>query len=359
MSEVKKTSLHEEHTALKAKMAPFAGFDMPLQYESVKLEAQAVRQNAGVFDVSHMGEFFVTGKEAIKFIDYAITNDFAGAEIGKAVYSPLCRENGTVIDDLIVYKLEEERVLVCVNAANIEKDFNWLNKIVENFDCILEDHSNNYSLLALQGPQSEPIMKALEILDSNEFTYYSAKETETKYGKLILARTGYTGEDGFEIFGTHEGIKTIWKDLLSKGVTPCGLASRDVLRLEVGYPLYGHELSDDWTPLDAGLKWTVKMEKEKFCGKEALETYKPKYRLAKLSLDKGIPREGYDVLNHNSEKVGWIASGTMSVALSKGIGIALIERDKFPEDKAFKIKVRNNEIEANYHAKAFVAGGHK
>lgn len=359
MSEVKKTSLHEEHTALKAKMAPFAGFDMPLQYESVKLEAQAVRENAGVFDVSHMGEFFVTGKEAIKYIDYAITNDFAKADIGKAVYSPLCREDGTVIDDLIVYKLEEEKVLVCVNAANIEKDFTWLNTIVKDFDCTLEDHSDSYSLLALQGPQSEPIMKNLEILDSNEFTYYSAKETETKYGKLILARTGYTGEDGFEIFGSHESIKNIWKDFLSKGVTPCGLASRDVLRLEVGYPLYGHELSDDWTPLDAGLKWTVKMDKEKFSGKEALESYKPKYRLAKLSLDKGIPREGYDVLNHNSEKVGWIASGTMSVALSKGIGIALIERDKFPEDKVFKIKVRNNEIDANYHAKAFVAGGHK
>lgn len=359
MSEVQKTSLHEEHLALKAKMAPFAGFDMPLQYESVKTESQAVRSSAGVFDVSHMGEFFVTGKEAIKFVDYAITNDFSRAGMGKAVYSPLCREDGTVIDDLIAYKLEEERILICVNAANIEKDFNWLQSIIKDFDCSLENHSEKYSLLALQGPNSESLMKSLEILDASEFSYYSAKETDTKYGKLILARTGYTGEDGFEIFGGHESIKQIWKDLLSSGVAPCGLAARDVLRLEVGYPLYGHELSDDWTPLDAGLKWTVKMDKENFCGKKALESYQPKYRLAKLSLEKGIPREGYDVLNHNSEKVGWIASGTMSVALSKGIGIALIEKDKFPEDKVFKIKVRNNEIEANYHAKAFVAGGHK
>lgn len=359
MSDLMKTSLHEEHISLKAKMAPFAGFDMPLQYESVKTESQAVRTNAGVFDVSHMGEFFVTGKDAIKFVDYAVTNDFAGAEMGKAVYSPLCRENGTVIDDLIAYKLEEERVLICVNAANIEKDFSWLSKLVSNFDCKLENHSNDYSLLALQGPQSEAIAKAIGILDDKNFSYYSAKETDTSFGKLILARTGYTGEDGFEIFGSHEAIKKIWKELLNKGVAPCGLAARDVLRLEVGYPLYGHEISDDWTPLDAGLGWTVKMQKENFCGKAALENYTPKYRLAKLSLDKGIPREGYEVLNGQGEKIGWITSGTMSVALSKGIGIALVEKAKFPEDKVLKIKVRANDIDANYHAKAFVAGGHK
>lgn len=359
MNDLKKTSLHEEHINLKAKMAPFAGFDMPLQYESVKTESQAVRNSAGVFDVSHMGEFFVIGRDAVKFVDYALTNDFAGAEVGKAVYSPLCRDNGTIIDDLIAYKLEEEKVLICVNASNIEKDFQWLNQLVEKFECQLTNHSDSYSLLALQGPKSEEILKSLEVLNSDEFTYYSAKEASTPFGDLILARTGYTGEDGFEIFGGHDSIKKLWSELLSREVTPCGLASRDVLRLEVGYPLYGHELSDAWTPLDAGLKWTVKMAKNDFCGKSFLDSYQPKYRLAKLSLDKGIPREGYEVLNSSGEKIGWITSGTMSVATSKGIGLALIENEKFPDDKIFKIKVRANEIEANYHTKAFVAGGHK
>jgi aminomethyltransferase len=359
MTDLKKTSLFEEHEALKAKFAPFAGFNMPLQYTSVKEESLAVRNKAGVFDVSHMGEFFVEGKEAVKFVDYILTNDFAGASVGKAVYSPLCREDGTIIDDLIAYKLEDEKVLICVNAANIDKDFKWINDHVGKFDCSLTDRSQAYSLLALQGPESEDILKKAEIFPSDDFIYYSAKEVKTSFGDLILARTGYTGEDGFEIFGGHEAIKAIWSKLLELGALPCGLAARDVLRLEVAYPLYGHELSDDWTPLDAGLKWTVQMKKENFIGKDFLETYKPKYRLAKLSLDKGIPREGYEVLNEKDDKVGVITSGTMSVTTGKGIGIALIEKSKFPENKNFKIKVRANAIEANYHAKAFVAGGHK
>lgn len=359
MSDLKETSLFEEHTKLKAKMAPFAGFNMPLQYSSVKEESLAVREKAGVFDVSHMGEFFVEGKEAVKFVDYILTNDFAGASVGKAVYSPLCRENGTIIDDLIAYKLGDEKVLICVNAANIEKDFTWIKAQVEKFDCSLTNQSDDYSLLALQGPASEEILKKAEIFPSDDFVYYSAREISTSFGELILARTGYTGEDGFEIFGSHEAIRNIWSKFLELGALPCGLAARDVLRLEVAYPLYGHELSDNWTPLDAGLKWTVQMKKADFIGKEFFESYKPKYRLAKLSLDKGIPREGYEVLNSKEEKVGVITSGTMSVATGKGIGIALIDREKFPENKEFKIKVRANVIAANYHAKAFVSGGHK
>ncbi len=359
MSELKKTSLYEEHQNLKAKMAPFAGFEMPLQYTSVKEESAAVRKSAGVFDVSHMGEFFVRGKEAIAFVDYLVTNDFAGADIGKAVYSPLCRDNGTVIDDLIAYKLNEEEVLICVNAANIEKDWSWISAKKDSFDCDLKNESDDYSLLALQGPNSEKILKNLGIFPSNDFSYYSAKRIESSRGNFILARTGYTGEDGFEVFGGHAAIKELWPELLKNEVIPCGLAARDVLRLEVAYPLYGHELNDEITPLDSGLKWTVKLDKAKFIGKETLENYQPKYRLAKLSLDKGIPREGYEVLNANGETIGKITSGTMSVELSKGIGIALIEKEKFPKDKVFNIKVRANIIPANFHAKAFVTGGHK
>ncbi len=359
MEKILQTSLTPEHVKLGAKMAPFAGFNMPLQYHSVKEEVIAVRESVGVFDVSHMGEFFVSGPEAVKFVDYALTNDFANAAVGKAVYSPLCRENGTVIDDLIAYKLERERVLICVNASNIEKDFTWLKSISGDFNCKLENCSDDYSLLALQGPDSVAIITTLGVKLGDDFDYYSAREVSSPHGNLIVARTGYTGEDGFEIFGGHETIKVIWSELLKEGVSPCGLASRDVLRLEVAYPLYGHEISDDVTPLDAGLKWTVKAEKESFVGKEALSNYKPKFRLVKLSLEKGIPREGYPILNSEEEEIGTITSGTMSVTLGRGIGIGLVEKDKFPKNKEFKIKVRKNAFAAQYHAKAFVTGGHK
>jgi len=359
MTELLKTGLHAEHLALKAKMAPFAGFDMPLQYSSVKEEIIAVREKVGVFDVSHMGEFFVEGKEAVQFVDYILTNDFAGAEVGKAVYSPLCRENGTIIDDLIAYKLEANKVLICVNAANIDKDYSWIEKHVGSFDCKLSNHSDKFQLLALQGPQSEAILKECGVYPSEEFPYYSAKEFESSLGQVILARTGYTGEDGFEIFGNLELIQALWKKFMDLGVTPCGLASRDVLRLEVAYPLYGHELTDDWTPLDAALAWTVKKDKESFIGKNFLNEYNPKYRLIKLSLEKGIPREGFEVLNESEEIIGKITSGTMSVTLGKGIGLALIEKAKFPKNKIFKIQVRKNIIDADFHSNAFVTGGHK
>lgn len=359
MTHLLQTGLHAEHIALHAKMAPFAGFDMPLQYSSVKAEIIAVRENVGVFDVGHMGEFFVEGEDAVKFVDYMLTNDFAGADVTKALYSPLCRENGTIIDDLIAYKLEANRVLICVNAANIEKDYSWLAEHVGEFNCTLSNHSQNYQLLALQGPKSESILRDSGVYPEGEFAYYSAKEFESSLGTVILARTGYTGEDGFEIFGNLELVQTLWKKFMERGVEPCGLAARDVLRLEVAYPLYGHELSDDWTPLDAALSWTVKMDKPAFMGKEFLTDYKPKYRLIKLSLDKGIPRAGFEVLDGNNTVIGTITSGTMSITLGKGIGLALVEKAKFPKDKIFKIQVRKNIMDAQFHTKAFVTGGHK
>ena len=354
-----KTSLHEEHIALNAKMAPFAGFDMPLQYTSVKEEVMAVREHAGVFDVSHMGEFFVHGPDAVKFVDHIVTNDFTNAEMLKAVYSPLCRENGTVIDDLIAYKLAADRVLICVNASNIEKDWNWINSKTSNFDIKLSNLSNEFSLLALQGPKSELILRDFGIKLPEVFPYYSILETTHEGEKIIVARTGYTGEDGFEVFSSDDYAKKLWQKLIFNGVKPCGLAARDVLRVEVCYPLYGHEINDELTPLDAGLGWTVKLAKINFIGKEALEAYKPKYQLVKLSLERGIPREGYDVLNIEGQKVGTVTSGTMSVVTGKGIALALIEKSKVPADKKYFINIRTTNYEANFHSKAFVTGGHK
>lgn len=353
------TSLHEEHISLKAKMAPFAGFDMPLQYTSVKEEVQAVRNHVGVFDVSHMGEFLVEGPDAIAFVDYIITNDFKNAEMLKAVYSPLCRDNGTIIDDLIAYKLSSEKVLICVNASNINKDWTWISSKVDHFKCSLKNLSDDYSLLAIQGPMAENTLKQIGILTSQDFPYYSILETTFQNEKLIIARTGYTGEDGFEVFSSHTFAKKFWKDLLGLGVKPCGLAARDVLRLEVCYPLYGHELNDDVTPLDSGLSWTVKLEKDNFIGKSALINYKPRYQLVKLSLERGIPRENYDVLDANNSPIGKVTSGTMSVVTGKGIAMALIEKEKNPKDKKYLINIRNTNYEAQFHPKAFITGGHK
>lgn len=356
---IQKTSLHEEHIALGAKMAPFAGFDMPLQYSSVKEEVLAVRNHSGVFDVGHMGEFLVEGIDAVNFVDFIITNDFKNADNLKAVYSPLCREDGTVIDDLIAYKLDLERVLICVNASNIQKDWTWISSKISNFKCTIKNLSDDYSLLALQGPDSEKIMREFGILNTIDFPYYSIMETTYDNQKLIIARTGYTGEDGFEIFSSHSFAKTIWKKFLINGVKPCGLAARDVLRLEVCYPLYGHELNDEITPLDATLNWTVKLTKESFIGKSSLLNYKPRYQLVKLSLDRGIPREGYDVLDSEGHIIGKVTSGTMSVITGKGIAMALIEKDKNPKDKKYIIRIRNTNYEANFHTKAFITGGHK
>lgn len=354
-----KTSLHEEHLALNAKMAPFAGFDMPLQYSSVKEEVMAVRKNSGVFDVSHMGEFIVEGEDAVKFVDYIMTNDFMNAEMLKAVYSPLCRDNGTVIDDMICYKLGETRVLICVNASNIQKDWEWINTKTAPFKVTIKNKSDDYSLLAIQGPDSESILRKAGVLGDQDFPYYSILEMDFNGEHLIIARTGYTGEDGFEVFSSHVFAKKFWKELLASGVKPCGLASRDVLRLEVCYPLYGHELNDEVTPLDAGLSWTVKMDKADFVGKAALTEHKPQFQLVRLSLERGIPREGYAVLDANNNQIGKVTSGTMSVVTGKGIAMALIEKAKNPKDKKYLINIRNQNYEATFHAKAFITGGHK
>jgi aminomethyltransferase len=354
-----KTALHDNHIELGAKMVDFAGWMMPIQYKNLKQEVLSVRENVGVFDVSHMGEFFITGPEAINFVDFLVTNDIKNSPMSKAIYSPLCREDGTIIDDLIVYKLEEEKILICVNAANIEKDYTWIKSKIDKFDCVLEDQSKDFSLLAVQGPKTvETLRKVFENTSFDELEYYSIAKSSDNYNAL-LARTGYTGEDGFEIFADHKSIAQIWSKLMELGVEPCGLGARDVLRLEVCYPLYGHELNDHVTPLDSGLKWTVKFAKNDFIGKQALESYQAKYRLIRLTLDKGIPREGYLVENNSGEKIGEVTSGTMSVVLSRGIAIARIEKNLYSDDDEIFINIRNKKYNAHINKKPFVAGGHK
>jgi len=353
-----RTHLYDEHVKLGGKITPFAGWEMPVQYTSVKEEVLAVRKSVGVFDVSHMGEFFIEGKDAEAFADYLVTNDVLNAPMGKAIYSPLCREDGTVVDDLIVYKLLPGKVMICVNASNISKDFNWIKSKHAGFDCTLKDNSSEFSLLALQGPKTFEILKPL-LNELPDLEYFSVFQTTFGVHSVILARTGYTGEDGFEIFATHLAITELWQKLMIAGVTPCGLAARDVLRLEVCYPLYGHELNDEVNPYDAGLGWTVKLQKTKFIGKDTLASKPAKYKLVKLVLDRGIPREGYPVLNAQGEMIGHVTSGTMSVITNKGICFARIQIDKVPSNEVFMIDIRNKTYPAQLTKKPFVTGGHK
>ena len=359
MENVKTIPLHDKHLALKAKMAPFAGFNMPLQYTSVKDEVLAVRNNCGVFDVSHMGEFFATGPEANQFVDYVMSNQFASSPEGKAVYSPLCNLEGGVVDDMIAYKINNQKILICVNASNIEKDFHWLNQFKSKFNFELTNHSDKYCLLAVQGPKTIEMMKKCGIKFNEACEYYSIQIMDFNFEEIILARTGYTGEDGFEIFCSQKIAETLWDKLLSIGVTPCGLASRDVLRLEVCYPLYGHELNDQLSPTESGISWTVKMNKSDFVGKSALSIREKKFQLVKLKLSQGIPRQGYEVLNSDNNKIGEVTSGTHSVTINQGICFALLNISLYPKDEKFYIKIRENKYQADLVKKPFVNGGHK
>ena len=357
---MKQTSLFEQHELLGAKMVDFAGWMMPIQYQNLKEEVLAVREDVGVFDVSHMGEFFIQGKDAIKAVDYLVTNDISSAQIGKAIYSPLCRENGTIIDDLIVYKISSDNIMICVNAANIDKDKEWITTQLKKFDVTFKDLSQNYSLLAVQGPKTYSTLKNIDLgANLDDIDYYSLQiENSDSETPIIFARTGYTGEDGFEIFGPHEYIQKVWQQLIEKNVKPCGLGARDVLRLEVCYPLYGNELNDEITPLDAGLKWTTKFSKESFIGKEALTNYTPKYQLIKLYLEKGIARAGYAIENSQGETLGIVTSGTMSVVKSQGIALARVKKGSFTDEDIF-VNIRNKQFKAIRTKQPFVTGGHK
>ena len=348
----KTTALYKQHLLLNAKMAPFAGYTMPLQYSGVRDEVHAVRKHVGIFDVSHMGEFFIKGNDATGFVDFLLTNDFAGVKIGKALYSPLCNDNGKILDDLIAYKLSDTKVLLCVNASNIEKDKKWIESKAKGFKVDIQDVCNTMSLLAVQGPKTGEILQEIDLIDLKTIPPYCIVQK----GEILLARTGYTGEDGVEIFSEHKTIKNLWEILLEKKAVPCGLIARDVLRLEASYPLYGQELTEELTPLETNLSWAVKMNKRDFVGKKALEISSPRYKMFRYSLEKGIPRKGHAVLNIEGRKVGEVTSGIYSPYLKKGIALALVERENIPEDKVFFIQIRDKAHKAYNHKKSFLIG---
>lgn len=334
MTAILQIPLHAFHAEQGARFVNFGGWNMPVQYTSILEEHRAVRNAAGLFDVSHMGEFHVSGADAARFLDRLLVNRVATLAIGRAVYSPICAEDGGVVDDLIVYRTTEDAFLVCVNAGNIEKDFNWFLQQAKRWAMAvhIENHSERYTLLAVQGPKAEAILQDAGFGSVTAIRKFAHAEATFAKASIRICRTGYTGEDGFEIYAppaiAEELIRLLMDKGASFGLQLCGLGCRDSLRLEAGYPLYGHELSDQITPLEAGLEWTVKFEKDDFVGKAALQRQKEnglQRKVIHFQLEgRRIAREGAEVVDADGKPVGKVLSGTLSPMSGSPIGSALI-----------------------------------
>jgi aminomethyltransferase len=355
---MKYTPLYEQHVKLGAKMVEFAGFQMPIQYTGIKDEVIAVRKDVGMFDVSHMGQVLVEGKDSTNFVNYLITNDFKNLSNGEIVYTAMCNENGGFIDDLLAYKISDEKAFLVINAANIEKDFEWMKNVALNFDVKLENKSDDYALIAIQGPNAQKTLQKLTDIELENIEYYTFVFGKVKDVEALISRTGYTGEDGFEIYTTDkDGIVKIWEELLNLGVKPAGLGARDTLRLEASLLLYGNDMDETVTPLEAGIKWAVKFDKE-FVGKAALEKQLEeglKRRLKGFKLiDKGIARHGYKVFK-NGREIGVVTSGTFSPTLNESIGMALIETG-YKSGDIIEIEIRNKLVKAEIVKMPFYRG---
>ena len=337
---MKRTCLYEKHVALGALISPFGGFEMPIQYAGITPEHMAVREKVGVFDVSHMGEVTVKGKDAERYVQHIFTNDIAGAPTGKIYYGMMCYENGGTVDDLLVYKMGENDFFLVINAANIDKDWAWMQENAKGFDIDLQNCSDFYGQIAVQGPDAEKTVEQVLGLPCKELVFYTVKTI----GDVIVSRTGYTGEDGFEIYASHKYIQDCWDKLIAAGVQPCGLGCRDTLRFEVGLPLYGDELSADITPIMAGLGIFVKLDKQEFIGKEALAKQKaegPAKKIVGIELaDKAIPRHGYPVLNMQGETIGEVTTGYHTLSTDKSVCMALIDAQYAKLDTEVQIQIR-------------------
>jgi aminomethyltransferase len=349
-----RTPLYQEHVAAGAKIVPFAGFEMPVQYPTgITVEHTAVRSAGGLFDVSHMGEFFIRGPQALDLVQYVTSNDASTLVPGQAQYSTLLRENGTVVDDLLVYRLTDGFMLV-VNGANRQKDFDWISRFVPRFEATLEDRSDEIALIALQGPVAAEVLAPLVSgVELDAIRYYHFADASVEGVPVMLSRTGYTGEDGFEIYLPNEHAVGIWRAILEagreRGVVPAGLGARDSLRLEMGYPLYGNELDDTRTPYDAGLGWIVKLDKGETVASEALRQRRAEGTREKLVgfvlLERGFPRHGYPI-SQEGQETGVVTSGTLSPTLGKGIGLGYLPADSAKTGGQIGIVVRGQPISA-------------
>lgn len=325
------TCLHEEHLRLGAKMSPFAGFDMPIQYKGIIEEHNAVRNKVGMFDVSHMGEIFVSGKDALKFVSHIFTNDISGLKEGGILYGMMLYPDGGTVDDLLVYKeFAEDSYLLVVNAANIDKDYEWLCAQTDGFDVKVDNRSGDWGQIAVQGPLAEKaVTGTLGFTAAESLGFYEFYDDSREGRRVIISRTGYTGEDGFEIYAAPQNIVVFWRALLEAGVEPCGLGCRDTLRFEAGLPLYGDELSPEISPVMAGLGMFCKLDKPEFIGKDALVRQKAEGVAKKIVgielADNAVPRAGYPVETPEGEQVGVVTTGYHSITLGKSLCFALVD----------------------------------
>lgn len=350
---MKNTALTHVHESLGAKMVPFAGYNMPVQYEGVNIEHETVRNGVGVFDVSHMGEFFLRGENALALIQKVTSNDASKLVDGKAQYSCLPNNEGGIVDDLIIYKIADNNYLLVVNASNIEKDWNWISQH-NDLGVTMENASDSYSLLAIQGPKAAEAMQSLTAIDLASMPYYSFQMGEFAGVKdVIISATGYTGSGGFEIYFKNEDAETIWNNVFEAGaafgIKPIGLAARDTLRLEMGFCLYGNDINDTTSPLEAGLGWITKFDKE-FVNSENLKAQKEAGVTRKLVAfeltERGIPRHDYEIVDKDGNVIGIVTSGTMSPSLNKGIGLGYVPTAFSAVDSEIAIRIRKNDVAA-------------
>ena len=347
----KRTCLYDKHVELGALMSPFGGFEMPIQYVGIAVEHQAVRGKVGLFDVSHMGEVTVRGKDAERYVQHIFTNDIAGAPVGKIYYGMMCYENGGTVDDLLVYKMGENDFFLVINAANIDKDWAWMQQHAIGFDIDLQNRSEFYGQIAVQGPESEQVMESVLGIPCSELTFYTVKTV----GDVIVSRTGYTGEDGFEVYATPEYIRGCWDKLIAAGVQPCGLGCRDTLRFEAGLPLYGDELTENISPVMAGLSMFVKLDKD-FIGRDALLKQKTEGVAKKLVgielADKAIPRHGYTVLK-DGQAIGEVTTGYHTLSTDKSVCMALIDSQYAALGTEVEIQIRKKTFAGKVVKKLF------
>ncbi len=361
---MKDTALTQTHKAFGAKMVPFAGYNMPVSYEGVNIEHETVRSNVGVFDVSHMGEFLIEGPHALGLIQKVTSNDASKLSVGKAQYSCLPNETGGIVDDLIVYRVKDETYLLVVNASNIEKDWNHISKYNVDFGAEMKDLSENYSLLAIQGPKAAEAMQSLTSVDLSAIKFYNFVVGDfAGIDHVIISATGYTGSGGFEIYCKNSEVKQIWDKVFESGadfgIKPIGLAARDTLRLEMGYCLYGNDITDETSPFEAGLGWITKFTKD-FVNHEVLSREKehdPKRKLVAFELDdRGVPRQGYDIVDSQGKTIGTVTSGTMSPSIGKGIGLGYVPSIFSEVGSKINIQIRKNAVPATVVKLPFYKG---
>jgi aminomethyltransferase len=360
---MKNTALTHIHEALGAKLVPFAGYNMPVSYEGVNAEHETVRNDLGVFDVSHMGEFLIQGENALALVQRVTSNDASKLEVGDAQYSCFPNDKGGIVDDLICYRIKEETYLLVVNASNIEKDWNWISSH-NSMNAEMKNLSEGYSLLAIQGPKAIEAMQSLTSVDLSDIKFYTFKIADfAGIENVIISATGYTGSGGIEIYCKNEEVEQVWNKVMEAGkyfgIKPIGLAARDTLRLEMGYCLYGNDIDDTTSPIEAGLSWITKFSKD-FINCEALakeKEHKPERRLVAFELDeRGVPRQGYDIVDGNGHKIGNVTSGTMSPSLKKGIGMGYVPRIMAKSGSKINIQVRKKAIPATVVKLPFYKG---